>query len=412
MVEPSSAERPWPVRTVSQKIVQWVGRLGEVWVEGQVAQLTRRPGQGSQFLVLRDGVADMSVNVVVPARVLADVVPPLDEGARVVVRARPEVYPARTSLSLQARELRRVGEGDLLARLHALTLRLRAEGLFDVDRKRPLPFLPRVVGLVCGRASDAEHDVVENARRRWPAVRLDVREVAVQGPSAVPAVTEALRSLDADPRVDVVVVARGGGSAEDLLAFSDETLVRLVASMTTPVVSAIGHESDAPLLDHVADVRASTPTDAGRRVVPDVAEQAAQVVEARRRATAAVRALVDRETQVVAAARARPVLADPAALLGRLADDVDRLRGRARDRTERAVAAAEADVARLRAGLLALGPQQVLDRGYAVLQRDDGAVVRDPAVVHHGERLHVRVAAGRLDVRAVRDGRRAPPPAG
>ena len=412
MVEPSSAERPWPVRTVSQKIVQWVGRLGEVWVEGQVAQLTRRPGQGSQFLVLRDGVADMSVNVVVPARVLADVVPPLDEGARVVVRARPEVYPARTSLSLQARELRRVGEGDLLARLHALTLRLRAEGLFDVDRKRPLPFLPRVVGLVCGRASDAEHDVVENARRRWPAVRLDVREVAVQGPSAVPAVTEALRSLDADPRVDVVVVARGGGSAEDLLAFSDETLVRLVASMTTPVVSAIGHESDAPLLDHVADVRASTPTDAGRRVVPDVAEQAAQVVEARRRATAAVRALVDRETQVVAAARARPVLADPAALLGRLADDVDRLRGRARDRTERAVAAAEADVARLRAALLALGPQQVLDRGYAVLQRDDGAVVRDPAVVHHGERLHVRVAAGRLDVRAVRDGRRAPPPAG
>ncbi|MDP9239214.1 MAG: exodeoxyribonuclease VII large subunit, partial [Actinomycetota bacterium] len=270
---PTTAEEPWPVRVVAQKIAGWVARLGEVWVEGQVAQITVRPGVVTVYLTLRDPAAAISLSVTCPRAVYSDVTPPLAEGTRVVIRARPEVHAARGSLHLRASEIRPVGVGALLARLEHLKGVLAAEGLFAAERKRPLPFLPRSVGLVTGRASAAERDVLSNATARWPAVQFRVLNVAVQGAGAAGEVIEAIRALDTDRDVDVIVVARGGGSMEDLLTFSDEALCRAVAACRTPVVSAIGHESDTPLLDFVADLRASTPTDAGKRVVPDVADE-------------------------------------------------------------------------------------------------------------------------------------------
>ncbi len=393
----TTAESPLPVRTVARHISEWVSRLGRVWVEGQVTQLSRRPG--TVFLQLRDPVADVSLTVTCSRAVCDAVSPPLAEGARVVVHGRPDFYLARGTLSLAATEIRPVGVGELLARLERLKGVLAAEGLFAADRKRPLPFLPRTVGLVTGRASAAERDVLENARRRWPAVRFDVRAVAVQGHLAVEQVTDALRALDRDPQVDVIVLARGGGSVEDLLPFSDEALCRAVAACRTPVVSAIGHEPDSPLVDLVADVRCSTPTDAGKRVVPDVVEELSRVHALRDRARRVLAGTVARETAGLTAVRSRPVLADPHVLVDGPAEAVRGLRDRARRCTAAALDRATADLAHTRARVVALSPQATLERGYAVLQHADGSVVRDPGDVALTEALRVRVARGELQVR-------------
>ena len=394
----NSAEQPLPVRTVARSIAEWVSRLGRVWVEGQVTQISRRPG--TVFLTLRDPVADVSLTVTCARGVCEAVQPPLAEGARVVVHGKPDFYVGRGTLSLSAHEIRPVGVGELLARLERLKGVLAAEGLFDRDRKRPLPFLPRAVGLVTGRASAAERDVLENARRRWPAVRFEVREVAVQGHLAVEQVMGALRELDRHPDVEVIVVARGGGSVEDLLPFSDEAVCRAVVACRTPVVSAIGHEPDSPLLDLVADVRCSTPTDAGKRVVPDVVEELSRVRALRDRAQRVVVGTVTRERAFVRGACSRPVLADPSTLVAARRDEVTALRDRARRCPTARLEAARTDLAHTRARVLALSPQATLDRGYAVVQTGAGAVVRDPAEVVLGERLRVRLAAGELDVTA------------
>jgi exodeoxyribonuclease VII large subunit len=380
------------------KIAEWISRLGEVWVEGQIAQLTTRAA--TAFLVLRDPAADISVPVTCRRELLAAT--PLAEGARVVLRARPDYYTARGSLSLRASEIRPVGLGELLARLEKLKRLLSAEGLFDPARKRPLPFVPRLVGLVTGRASAAERDVRENAGRRWPAVRFRVENVAVQGALAVPQLIEAVRRLDADPEVDVIVLARGGGSVEDLLPFSDEALCRAVAACLTPVVAAIGHEPDSPLLDLVADVRCSTPTDAGRRIVPDVAEQQSIVDTLRRRAERAVRSRLDTEAHRLAGLRGRRVLADPLDIVYTRQSDVDALASRARRSVQHALSAADADLGHLRARVAALSPAATLRRGYAVVQRADGTVVRRPAEVHPGEAVRIRLAEGAIqaEVRA------------
>jgi exodeoxyribonuclease VII large subunit len=395
---PSSAEQPLPVRTVARAVAEWVARLGRVWVEGQVTQLALRPG--TVFLTLRDPVADISLQITCHRSVCEAVVPPLTEGARVVVHAKPELWIGRGSLSLVATEIRPVGVGELLARIERLKGVLAAEGLFEPTRKRSLPFLPTAVGLVTGRESAAQRDVVENARRRWPAVRFEVREVAVQGHLAVEQVVRALRELDRDPDVDVVVVARGGGSVEDLLPFSDEALLRAVAACRTPVVSAIGHEPDSPLLDLVADVRCSTPTDAGKRVVPDVGEERQRLTAARERGRRAVEGLLARERARLDAARSRPVLADPSTLVASRRAEASQLRERARRCTTARLEAARADLAQTRARVVALSPQATLQRGYAVVQTTDGAVVRDPAEVALGERLRLRVAGGELGATA------------
>jgi exodeoxyribonuclease VII large subunit len=393
---PSSPEEPWPVRTVSRLIGDYIAKLGTVWVEGQVTGLSRRPGW--TFLSLRDPVADVSVTLSISPAVLATVDPPLAEGQRIVAQAKPSWYLSRGTLSLQAIEIRPVGLGALLARLERLRTMLAQEGLFDPARKQALPFLPRTVGLVCGRESEAKHDVVENARRRWPAVRFDVREVPVQGPYCVAEVVDALRALDKQPEVDVIVIARGGGDVQELLPFSDEALVRAVAATRTPVVSAIGHEQHTPLLDLVADWRASTPTDAGKRVVPDVAEEHDRIAALRRAAWRCVDGRVEREQSWLAAVRSRPALADPYADLDRrltaLTDFTDRVRrvvAHCLDQAERDVAAALASVT-------ALSPKATLDRGYAVVQRADGSVLRLASVAAAGEALHVRLADGGLDV--------------
>jgi len=395
----STAETPLPVRTVARHIAEWVNRLGRVWVEGQITQISRRPG--TVFLTLRDPVADVSLSVTCARAVTDAVVPPLVEGARVVIHAKPDFYLSRGTLSLQAHDIRPVGVGELLARLERLKGVLAAEGLFARERKRPLPFLPGIVGLVTGRASAAERDVLENARRRWPAVRFDVREVAVQGHLAVEQVVGALRSLDAAAGVDVIVLARGGGSVEDLLPFSDELLCRAVAACRTPVVSAIGHEPDSPLVDLVADVRCSTPTDAGKRVVPDVAEELASVHGLRDRGRRVVVSAVHRERAGLAAARSRPVLADPQVLVRVRTEAVNALRARVRRCTGAVLDTASRDLAHTRARVVALSPQATLDRGYAVVQHADGSVVRDAADVALTESLRLRVARGELTARRV-----------
>ncbi|TAL24823.1 MAG: exodeoxyribonuclease VII large subunit [Frankiales bacterium] len=394
----NSAESPLPVRTVARSLAEWIDRLGRVWVEGQVTQVSRRPG--TVFLTLRDPVADMSLTVTCPRQVCDAVVPPLEEGARIVVHAKPEFYAGRGTLSLKAIEIRPVGVGELLARLERLKALLGQEGLFAAERKKPLPFLPHRVGLITGRASAAERDVLENARRRWPAVAFDVREVAVQGHLAVEQVMGALTSLDADPAVDVIVIARGGGSVEDLLPFSDEALCRAVSRCRTPVVSAIGHEPDSPLLDLVADVRCSTPTDAGKRVVPDVREEAQRVRQARDRARRVVTHLVSTELARLESLRSRPVLADPHVLVDRRRDEVLSLLERARRCTTGRLDHARTDLDHVRARVLALSPQATLDRGYAVVQDEHDAVVRDADAVPGGADLRVRLAKGELLVTA------------
>lgn len=376
----SSADAPVPVRTVSRLIGEWVGQLGAVWMEGQVAQFRRRPGARNQFLVLRDTDAEVSLTIVADAQLVGSVEPPLAEGQRVVIWARPEFWSGQGSLQLRARDIRPVGIGDLLASIERLKALLAAEGLFALERKVPLPFLPHTIGLICGRASAAMTDVLVNVEDRWPGTRFEVREVAVQGVNAVPEITAALAELDVDPHVDVIVIARGGGSVEDLLPFSNETLVRAVATARTPVVSAIGHEQDSPLLDYVADLRASTPTDAAKRIVPSWAEESALITGLRDRA---------RRTLLTAIERAIDSIAD--------------LRRRSLARITRQWEAATADIDHLSARLRALSPASTLDRGYAIVTVDDGTIVRDERDVAAGDVMTIRVARGSLTARREAD---------
>jgi exodeoxyribonuclease VII large subunit len=393
----STPEAPWPVRVVTQKIGAWVAKLGWVWVDGQVAQITRRPGSNTVFLTLRDPSADLSLTVTTNRDVLDLGAPNLNDGARVLVHAKPEFYPTRGSLSLRADEIRQVGLGELLARLEQLKKLLAAEGLFDRARKRRLPFLPSKIGLITGRASAAERDVLTNARRRWPALGFRVINVAVQGTSAVPQMIDALAVLDRDETVDVIVLARGGGSTEDLLPFSDEALCRAVFACRTPVVSAIGHETDIPLVDYVADVRASTPTDAAKRIVPDLAEEVRLIGQARYRLDRALRVLLDREQHRLDAIRSRPSLARPHTMLDVRTAEVAALRDRATrcltHRLDRASTELDHTLARLRT----LSPAATLQRGYAIVQRgEDGAIVRAPADVAAKDSLRIRLADGEL----------------
>ncbi len=382
------------MRLLTSKLTEYLAKAPAAWLEGQVVQVSRRAG--TCYLTLRDTDVDLSFSVSVAARVLDGLPAPLSDGAHVVVHARPQLFPRRGSLSLAADDLRPVGVGALLARLELLRRMLAAEGLFDSDRKRALPFLPTVVGLVCGRASAAERDVVDNARRRWPAVRFEIRQVAVQGPEAVGQVCEAIVDLDAIADVEVIVVTRGGGSMEDLLPFSNETLLRTAAACRTPLVSAIGHEADTPLLDLVADLRASTPTDAAKRVVPDLAEELAAVRQARERLNRAVHTRLDREQALVASLRFRPVLADPS---GRLAQEQAEI-GAVLTRGRRALAArldrAHDQVGHLRTQVRALSPAATIARGYAVVQDEHGGVVRMVEEAPVGRGVQIRVGDGRL----------------
>lgn len=399
----TTAERPWPVRHLVPKVADYIGKMPPVWVEGQVLNLKR--WNSTYFLTLRDVDLDMSLRVTLPARDVSPIVDRLADGSRVVVHARPRFVERSGDLSFAGDAVRLVGLGELLAQIERLKGVLAGEGLFDDARKVPLPFLPAVVGLVVAQQGDAEHDVVSNARARWPAVRFEIRRVTVQGRRAVPEVSAAVAELDADPAVEVIVVARGGGSFEDLLPFSNEALVRAAAACRTPLVSAIGHHLDSPLLDLVADWRASTPTDAAKRIVPDVTAERAALVQARHRARSALLHRLAREQTGLDAARSRPVLARPETMLDPHQARLDGLAGRGRRTTSGLLAEARTQVAALAAQVRALSPAATLDRGYAVVQRADGHVVRDPAEVAADDELAVRVARGQFAARvAATDG--------
>jgi exodeoxyribonuclease VII large subunit len=392
----ATAESPAPVRAVANAVTQWIDKLGSVWVEGQIAQVNRRPGVNTVFMTLRDTVADISVTLTCARSLFDSMNPPLVEGASVVVHARPSFYANRGSFSLAAREIKMVGLGELLARLERRRQLLAAEGLFAPELKRDLPFLPGRVGLVTAPNSAAERDVRDNARRRWPAVQFEVAYAAMQGTRSAAEVIEALQKLERNADVDVIVVARGGGSIEDLLPFSDEALIRAVHALRTPVVSAIGHEPDQPLLDLVADVRASTPTDAAKLVVPDMAEEAHGVAWARERLRQVITQRIAREQEWLAQVRSRPAMADPRNLLTVRSDEVDELRARARRTLSHRLDRAADDIGHQRARAQALSPLATLQRGYAVLQDGDGHVVTSVAQVATGVAVSVRVADGRV----------------
>ncbi|MGL6237051.1 MAG: exodeoxyribonuclease VII large subunit [Segniliparus sp.] len=380
---------------MAMKVAGWIDRLGAVWITGQIAELSARPGARVAFVTLRDTAENASLQIMCPMKLLRED-PAIKEGSEVVVHGKLSFYTARGTLALWADKIRAVGIGELLARIERLRKQLASEGLTDPKRKRPLPFLPGGVGLVTGRASAAQQDVLSIARARWPQVDFHLREVAVQGPGAAQAVIGALRELQGLAEVEVIILARGGGSVEDLLTFSEEALCRAVAACPVPVVSAIGHETDRPLTDDVADVRAATPTDAAKRVVPDVALERDRLHEMRGRSAAALRGWVDREQTRLASLAARPVLADPHAMLRARAEGLGGAQSALRrcllgqlERERHTVAAAAARLA-------ALGPAATLARGYALVQDADGELLRDPAQVKPGARLRIRLAGGVL----------------
>lgn len=397
----STPETPWPVSRVNEAVKGWIQKLGPLWVEGQLTQINIKPSWRMSYLTLRDTQQQMSLQLTAPTELLRSMATPLRDGDRVVVHGKPAFYTARGSFSMWVTEIRRVGEGELLARIEALRKALDAEGLFDPARKRPLPYLPNCVGLITGRESAAERDVLSVAADRWPQVRFRVINTAVQGANAVPEVIEALQALDADPQVDVVIIARGGGSVEDLLPFSEEALQRAVAAAGTPVVSAIGHEPDNPVLDNVADLRAATPTDAAKRVVPDVAVEREFLAEGRARMAAALRGWVQRERNGLTQVRSRPVMANPLTPIERRREELDRARATMRKDITGMVAVERREVVSLRARVSALGPSATLARGYAVVQvlpRDgtEPQVVTEIAQAQPGSQLRIRVGDGSI----------------
>jgi exodeoxyribonuclease VII large subunit len=393
----SSPEHPQPLRVIARAVRGWVERLGAVWVEAQLIEINRRSGTRTIFLTLRDKLAEVSVSVTTSPTTL-DSAGPLTEGATVVARIKPTYFESSGRFIFSCDAITPIGEGRLLARLEQTKRLLQAEGLFDPSLKKPLPFLPKAVGLVTGEGSAAERDVMENARRRWPAVRIIARYALVQGPQACEQLIGAVQQLDRDPDVDVIIVARGGGSVEDLLPFSDEGLIRAVAACRTPVVSAIGHESDSPILDLVADYRASTPTDAAKRVVPDVAEEKARVHQARQRMMQAVSGLVGRQQELLDALRSRPVLVDPMATFGRRYEQLVDLRHRSNRAIGSTVERESALVGHHLARVRAMSPQATLERGYAILLDQDGTVIRSVDEVQAEEDLVAQLADGQLMV--------------
>jgi exodeoxyribonuclease VII large subunit len=397
-LEANSAENPFPVRAVAIRVAGWIDKLGTVWVEGQLAQINVRPDAKTVFMVLRDPAADMSLTVTCSRELVLGAPVKLAEGTQVVVCGKPSFYTGRGTFSLRLSEIRAVGVGELLARIERLRRLLDVEGLFDPRLKRPIPFLPNMVGLITGRASAAERDVTTVAAARWPAVRFTVRNTAVQGVNAVAQIVEALGELDRDPEVDVIVMARGGGSVEDLLPFSDETLCRAIAACRTPVISAVGHEPDNPLCDLVADLRAATPTDAAKKVVPDTAAEQQLIDDMRRRSAQSLRNWVTRELRALHQLRGRPVLAEPLKALAARAEEIHRARAAVRRDVARLIAAETEHIGHLGARLATLGPAATLARGYAVVQTvpasGSPAVLRSIRDAPAGARLRVRVSDG------------------
>jgi exodeoxyribonuclease VII large subunit len=395
----SSAEDPWPIARLSQNLKDYIARLGNLWVEGEIAQFSSKGS--SVFLDLKDVAqeARISAHSWNPAAFPAD----LKVGDRVLALVKTEFWPKSGKLSMQVMQIRKVGLGDLLERLERLRAALIAEGLTSSERKQKLPFLPNRIGLITGEKSDAEKDVLQNVARRWPEAQFRVVNTKVQGDSAAPEIIAAIKTLDDDPEVDVIIIARGGGAAMELLVFSDEALVRAAAAALTPIISAIGHENDTPLLDLVADVRASTPTDAAKIVVPDVAEERRRIKDATSRILARVAHYIQTQTDLIAQMRLRPMLANPFGFIDEAGNEVVREVSTLRSLISLSLERAAADIQAKSQVLRSLSPQSTLDRGYSVVRTDAGAIITDATKVKSGQKLKIRVAKG--EISATSDGK-------
>ncbi|GAB3616530.1 exodeoxyribonuclease VII large subunit [Okibacterium endophyticum] len=388
----ATADNPWPIALLGTKVRDYIDRLGSVWVEGEITQWG--VSGGNVYGKLRDLEQDATVSFTIWSSVRVRLPDDLKQGDRVVALVKPNYWLKGGTLTMQVFQMKHVGLGDLLERLERLRSSLAAEGLFDPARKKRLPFLPHCIGLITGKDSDAEKDVLRNAQLRWPAVEFTVVHAAVQGDRTAPEVVQAIETLDRDPRVDVIVVARGGGDFQNLLGFSDERVVRAAAACATPLVSAIGHEADRPLLDDVADLRASTPTDAAKRIVPDVAEELAGVRQARGRLTTRLSEYLSNEAHRIEQIRSRPALSTADWIIDSRAQDLTRFVARGSELIERHLERASTTVAELRSHLRALSPQRTLDRGYTIAQVDGGRVLRSAEDAPAGTTITLMLADG------------------
>ncbi|WP_418969740.1 exodeoxyribonuclease VII large subunit [Alloscardovia omnicolens] len=394
MARDTTKDNPWPVSLISSKFADAVDRWPAAWVAGQVHQINARRA-GQVYMTLRDNQTTTQMDVVffgAPAYEAAK----FSQGDLVVVHGKANMYQPRTSLSFRADEIHHVGKGGLMEQIEQLRKKLKGEGLFDDDRKVALPAFPHCIGLVCAPGARAEGDVMTNARLRWPSIEFEVKHVHVQGPSCPREVIAAIAALDADPRVEVIVVARGGGAFEDLIGFSDEGVVRAAANCVTPLVSAIGHEDDWTLIDLAADLRASTPTDAAKRIVPDVREELSLVAEARQRMLSDMQRMVSLEQQRLSAYTQRPSLTHPETLLDKPMQFVKDARLRMNTAMNFMTAEATSTIDKLHSTLTALSPQSTLNRGYAVVQAEDGTVIDSASNLSREQKISVTLKSGKF----------------
>ena len=394
----SSEQTPWSVANFTNTLKEWITRLGNVWVEGQISQIS--PKKDVFFGELRDLVADKGFSIHSRRPDVLAAVSELTAGDRVVALIHPDFWERSGKTSMDVLAIRKVGLGELLERIERLRQQLIKEGLTLPERKQPLPFLPNLIGLITGANSDAEKDVLQNTKARWPQVRFKVQHTPVQGDKAAPEIIKAIELLDADPEVDVIVLARGGGSFQDLLVFSDEKVVRAVANCKTPIISAIGHENDRPLTDEVADVRASTPTDAAKLIVPDVVEERKKIAQALERISLRVVGFVQNQIEMISGIRSRPILANPFTLVDERALQISQLELSLTSQLRNTLEKQHLLVTGLRGQVRALSPKLTLDRGYAVVRDDKGHVLTEPKQASSGQKLRITLAGGDLGATA------------
>ena len=363
------------VAAFNQGIAQWLQRLPTIWVEGEVTEFRRRQGWQSVFFTLKDSTDGACLSVSMPRGRFDGLRLDLADGMTVHVYGRPELYEARGVFQLRALSIEPLGLGAVLAGLERLKRKLATEGLFALERKRPLPVLPRRIGVLTGNEAAAKRDFVTAVQTRFPAANLLVAQTYVQGQAAPAAIAATLQTLAREPEVDVIVLTRGGGSFEDLLPFSDERVIRAVAECDVPIVSAVGHEQDSPLCDHAADVRASTPTAAARLVVPDERELRERLDTVRAALARGAGAALERARSSLTRDRERLDRA-PALLVERKRAGLEGLAGRLR----------------------ALSPRKTLARGYAIVRTDNG-IVYSSTELESGSRVDVELAEGEFRAR-------------
>ena len=386
-----SPEEAIQVKDASRALSEVISSMPSVWIEGQITSIKIRPGSDWVFVDLRDVSAEATLNVVFNRSVLDDAPSEIESGQRVLVHGKPEFWMNRGSLVFRARRIQPVGLGELMIALEKLKQQLLKEGLFAPEKKKPIPFLPKKIGLICGRASAAMKDVMENTMLRWPGIKFDVHEVAVQGVKSSSEVRAALAQLNAENEVEVIVITRGGGSFEDLLPFSDEMLLRAVAASNIPVISAIGHEQDNPLLDYVADLRASTPTDAASKLVPDLEDEIELIDDWVFRMREIIANRIEREQTSLERLLEKSALDSPKEFIQSHRDVIIELKTNLRNLISTKIYTEQTWFKPRLAQLRTLSPLSTLARGFALVQKNDGKLVRKESDVKAGDLLKIRL---------------------